>query len=104
VESNCNQRRKEQVRLAQQAYRQRREAAVTDLENECESLRSNAKSIGSLFQDYHLFVSRSHILSNEPEHGPYLQGISEQIGSLVASLEDGNDWAGTGKRKFDCYR
>ncbi|KAI8631186.1 hypothetical protein F5Y19DRAFT_473585 [Xylariaceae sp. FL1651] len=71
---DLKERRKEQIRLAQRAYRERKETAITVLEKQVAELRANNDEIRDAFQSMLLDYANKHgVLARVPELGQRLQ-------------------------------
>lgn len=78
------QRRRAQVRLAQQGYRQRKEATVALLEQEAKDLRCSLESVEKLFKDFHGFMAERECLQGDVEAAAHLQETLERIRLVIA--------------------
>ncbi|KAK0100376.1 hypothetical protein ONS95_008330 [Cadophora gregata] len=81
---SASDRRRAQVRLAQQAYRQRQEAAVTSLERQVSDLRARLKEVQATFDRFHDLADSRDGLRNDPELSKHLEHTAEQIKLVIA--------------------
>ncbi|XXG96192.1 hypothetical protein Hte_002473 [Hypoxylon texense] len=73
------QRRRTQIRLAQRAYRNRKENAITDLQAKIDDLKDVNNEINSAYQDLFDYASRRGLLAQAPEFGQQLQRLQTLI-------------------------
>ncbi|KYK61052.1 hypothetical protein DCS_02192 [Drechmeria coniospora] len=80
-------RRRTQIRLAQRAYRQRQETAMTTLENEAKKLEKSMASMSQEFQAIHQLMLNDHVLDAAPHIAYRLDSLAAKF--LLATA--GND-------------
>ena len=80
------QRRRTQIRMAQRAYRNRKETTITSLEKQVEELRSMTEQMNTAFIGlYDLAVSKG-LLQKEPEFGRHLQSTTRRFLALAKTV------------------
>ncbi|KAI1380074.1 hypothetical protein F4677DRAFT_250435 [Hypoxylon crocopeplum] len=99
-----SERRRTQIRLAQRAYRNRKENAITDLQAKINDLRDVNNEINNAYHNLFDYASQRGLLAQAPEFGQQLQRLQELIkqtqedkdsprgsesGSPEADLDDG---------------
>lgn len=85
------QRRRTQIRLAQRAYRSRKENAIQSLEKKLQGLQETNEEIGNAFMKLHDCAMAHGVLDMAPGFARELRSTTESILSLVKRLDDGND-------------
>ncbi|KAI0450817.1 hypothetical protein F5B21DRAFT_528588 [Xylaria acuta] len=71
---DMKERRKEQIRVAQRAYRHRKETAITDLEEKVAELEASNAEVNATFQSLLMeYVEKSSISAQNPELGRRLK-------------------------------
>ncbi|KAL7621840.1 hypothetical protein AAE478_007340 [Parahypoxylon ruwenzoriense] len=78
------ERRRTQIRLAQRAYRNRKENAITDLQAKINDLREVNNEINSAYQNLFDYASSRGLLAQAPEFGQQLQRLQ----NLIKQTED----------------
>ncbi|KAI2629942.1 hypothetical protein GGR54DRAFT_286020 [Hypoxylon sp. NC1633] len=73
------ERRRTQIRLAQRAYRNRKETAITDLQAKINDLRDVNNEINNAYQNLFDFASRRGLLAQAPEFEQQLQRLQELV-------------------------
>ncbi|RYP04461.1 hypothetical protein DL764_004431 [Monosporascus ibericus] len=98
--SNVFQRRRTQIRLAQRAYRNRKESTIAELESQVRDLKEVNDEMRDAFQRLLDTATRQGVLARAPEFGQQLQklqalvrrpwqgGAEEDESSLYADAED----------------
>ncbi|KAK3349859.1 hypothetical protein B0T25DRAFT_570463 [Lasiosphaeria hispida] len=92
-------RRRTQIRLAQRAYRNRKENAIQTLERKVQDLKDTNEEMSNAFMQLHDFAMNAGILDRIPEFGRHLRLTTERFLSLARQAsEDGakDDDAGNG--------
>lgn len=86
-------RRRTQIRMAQRAYRHRKETTITSLEKQVQDLRSTNEEMSNIFINLYDFAVSKGLLQREPEFGQQLQSTTERFLALVKSTasDDAND-------------
>ncbi|KAK4162942.1 hypothetical protein QBC43DRAFT_71575 [Cladorrhinum sp. PSN259] len=84
-------RRRTQIRLAQRAYRNRKENAITTLEKEVQELKDTNEEMSNAFMQLHDFATKNGILDQIPELGRQLRETTEKILSLARSANEEGD-------------
>lgn len=82
-------RRRTQIRLAQRAYRNRKETTISSLEKKVQDLRGNNEEMSNIFINLYDFVVSQGILNRDPELAHQFQSATERFVSLAKSA--GND-------------
>ncbi|KAI1387174.1 uncharacterized protein F4822DRAFT_405660 [Hypoxylon trugodes] len=80
------ERRRTQIRLAQRAYRNRKENAITDLQEKIDNLKEVNSEINNAYQDLFDYASKRGLLAQAPEFGQQLQRLQ----SLIKETQDKN--------------
>ncbi|KAI1452233.1 hypothetical protein F4805DRAFT_43099 [Annulohypoxylon moriforme] len=73
------ERRRTQIRLAQRAYRNRKENAITDLQARINDLKDVNNEINSAYQNLFDYASQRGLLAQAPEFGQQLQRLQSLI-------------------------
>lgn len=73
------ERRRTQIRLAQRAYRNRKESAITDLQARINDLKDVNNEINNAYQDLFDYASRRGLLAQAPEFRQQLQRLQTLI-------------------------
>ncbi|KAI1080011.1 hypothetical protein F5B20DRAFT_148004 [Whalleya microplaca] len=84
------ERRRTQIRLAQRAYRNRKEGALTGLEAKVKNLTDVNKELGSAYEHLFDFASSRGLLAEAPEFGQQLQRLQ----ALIKQTEDDDSLKG----------
>ncbi|KAI1473133.1 uncharacterized protein F4812DRAFT_454950 [Daldinia caldariorum] len=74
-----SERRRTQIRLAQRAYRNRKENAITDLQAKINDLQSVNNEINNAYQNLFNYASQRGLLAQAPEFGEELQKLQTLI-------------------------
>lgn len=82
-EANFSQRRRTQIRLAQRAYRSRKENSIQTLENEVRVLQETKAEMSNVFMKLHDFAVSQGLLEKAPAFAQELQATTEQITLLA---------------------
>jgi hypothetical protein len=82
------QRRKNQVRLAQQAYRQRKDEANATLNEECNQLKETLNHMSDLFDGFFDYATKSRVAQREVEFKRRLSQTAKEIHDLSKSHRD----------------
>ena len=87
------QRRRTQIRIAQRAYRSRKENAITTLEKKVQDLKDTNEEMSNAFLRLHDFALNQGLLDQIPEFGRQLQATTEKFLALArrSSEDDGGD-------------
>ncbi|KAI1801320.1 hypothetical protein F4811DRAFT_464713 [Daldinia bambusicola] len=85
-----SERRRTQIRLAQRAYRNRKENAITDLQAKINDLKSVNNEINNAYQNLFNYASQRGLLAQAPEFGEELQKLQTLI---KQTQEQGNPQA-----------
>ncbi|KAF5487213.1 hypothetical protein CGCS363_v013863 [Colletotrichum siamense] len=89
-DETAKDRRRTQIRLAQRAYRNRKETAIQTLEKKVDQLRSNNEEMSKAFMKLYDFAVGKGMLDTAPEFGKQLQATTEKFYSLARrTSEDG---------------
>lgn len=91
--ANVLQRRRTQIRMAQRAYRHRKETTITSLEQQVQELRGTNEEMSNIFISLYDFAVGKGLLQREPEFGQQLQSTTERFLALAkaSANEDGHD-------------
>ncbi|TVY75828.1 hypothetical protein LSUE1_G006001 [Lachnellula suecica] len=82
-------RRRTQIRMAQRAYRHRKETTISSLEKQVQGLRGTNEEMSNIFISLYDFAVGKGLLQREPEFGQQLQSTTERFLALAkASSED----------------
>ncbi|KAI1410659.1 hypothetical protein F5Y13DRAFT_70559 [Hypoxylon sp. FL1857] len=73
------ERRRTQIRLAQRAYRNRKENAITDLQAKINDLKEVNNEINNAYQNLFDYASQRGLLAQAPEFGQQLQRLQTLI-------------------------
>ncbi|ELR09763.1 hypothetical protein GMDG_04247 [Pseudogymnoascus destructans 20631-21] len=72
-------RRRTQIRLAQRAYRYRKETTISSLETQVEKLQSTAEAMNNAFLGLYDFASSQGVLHREPDFARQLQATTQRV-------------------------
>ena len=81
------QRRRTQIRMAQRAYRDRKETTITSLEKKVEHLQSMADEMNDAFIGLYDLALAKGLLQKEPEFGAQLQSATQRFLTLAKSAD-----------------
>ncbi|RDW66297.1 hypothetical protein BP6252_09932 [Coleophoma cylindrospora] len=81
-------RRRTQIRMAQRAYRHRKETTISSLEKKVQDLRNTNEEMSNTFVSLYDFAASKGLLQREPEFGQQLQSTIERILALAKSSTD----------------
>ncbi|KAK4196875.1 hypothetical protein QBC40DRAFT_4437 [Triangularia verruculosa] len=81
-------RRRTQVRLAQRAYRNRKEEAIQSLEKQVQELKDKNQEMNNAFLRLHDFATSMGFLDQLPELGHQLHVTTERFASLAKNTVD----------------
>ncbi|KAG4441685.1 hypothetical protein IFR05_002819 [Cadophora sp. M221] len=86
-------RRRTQIRMAQRAYRHRKETTITSLEKQVQDLRGTNEEMSNIFISLYDFAVGKGLLQREPEFGQQLQSTTERFLALAkaSANEEGHD-------------
>ncbi|CAD6441532.1 9d2a2723-8fd5-4ea9-b65c-d7fdfe38da00 [Sclerotinia trifoliorum] len=76
-------RRRTQIRLAQRAYRHRKETTISSLEKQVQELRGTNEEMNNIFLSLYDFAISRGLLQREPEFGQQLQSTTERFLALA---------------------
>jgi hypothetical protein len=79
------QRRRKQLRVAQQAYRKRKETTIVNLQSRVQELESGIEELSESFLSFSNLLFEAGILQNQPRVTAALQKITQQCVSLAKS-------------------
>ncbi|KAL3420833.1 bZIP family transcription factor [Phlyctema vagabunda] len=84
-------RRRTQIRMAQRAYRHRKETTISSLEKQVQELKGASEEMSNTFIGLYDFAIDRGLLQREPEFGRQLQSTIERIIALAkaSSADDG---------------
>ncbi|KAJ6264468.1 hypothetical protein Dda_0614 [Drechslerella dactyloides] len=90
------ERRRTQIRLAQRAYRQRKETTIASLKNRVEELESTIETMLNTFFEIHDSAIEHKVIEAHPQFGRTLRSaterilaLSKEIGSSAAAGDEG---------------
>jgi len=86
--TDSTQRRRTQIRMAQRAYRHRKETTITSLEKKVQDLRGTNEEMSNIFISLYDFAVGKGLLQREPEFGQHLQSTTERFLALAKSIND----------------
>ncbi|SPQ23297.1 19bccc18-3a96-48aa-94f3-c5fd50efb01b [Thermothielavioides terrestris] len=81
-------RRRTQIRLAQRAYRNRKENAIQTLEKRVQELKDTNEEMSNAFMQLHDFAMSIGLLDKTPEFGRQLRKTTERFLSLARDASD----------------
>ncbi|TDZ39043.1 AP-1-like transcription factor YAP1 [Colletotrichum spinosum] len=88
-DETAKDRRRTQIRLAQRAYRNRKETAIQTLEKKVDELKSNNEEMSNAFMRLYDYAVTKGMLETAPEFGRQLQATTEKFVALARkSSED----------------
>ncbi|KAF6816697.1 BZIP family transcription factor [Colletotrichum sojae] len=92
-DQTAKERRRTQIRLAQRAYRNRKETAIQTLEKKVDQLKTNNEEMSKAFMKLYDFAVSKGMLESAPEFGRQLQATTEKFVSLArrTSEDAGNE-------------
>ncbi|KAL8400861.1 hypothetical protein RB594_001040 [Gaeumannomyces avenae] len=96
-DESAAERRRTQIRLAQRAYRNRKETAITTLEQQVKDLRDTNEEMSQAFMALHDFAVQRGLLDTRPDFGDRLRSTTERFVALarktaeVGAVEDEAD-------------
>ncbi|PKX93477.1 bZIP transcription factor [Aspergillus novofumigatus IBT 16806] len=82
------QRRRKQLRVAQQAYRKRKETTIVNLQSRIQELESGIEELSVSFLSFSNLLFEAGILQNQPRVTAALQKITQQYVSLAKRGSD----------------
>ncbi|KAK4870877.1 hypothetical protein LT330_000114 [Penicillium expansum] len=87
-EQEVPERRRKQLRLAQQAYRKRKETTIGNLQNRVHELETGIENISQSFLSFSSLLIQEQLLSRYPHIASALQDITQQCVSLAKAGSD----------------
>ncbi|KAF1971603.1 hypothetical protein BU23DRAFT_555779 [Bimuria novae-zelandiae CBS 107.79] len=84
-------RRRTQIRLAQRAYRQRKETTIASLKQQNDRLQSIIDQMNKSFLQFNEAALKSGLLQLNPVLAQQLKSVTESFVSLAKSAAEGND-------------
>ncbi|PBP26932.1 hypothetical protein BUE80_DR002177 [Diplocarpon rosae] len=96
-------RRRTQIRMAQRAYRHRKETRITSLEQQVQDLRETNEEMSKIFISLCDFAVGNGLLQREPDFGQQIQSATEKFlaSTKASSQEDGQDEQGDEGKHVD---
>ncbi|TEY32855.1 hypothetical protein BOTCAL_0711g00040 [Botryotinia calthae] len=76
-------RRRTQIRMAQRAYRHRKETTISSLEKQVQELRGTNEEMNNIFINLYDFAISRGLLQREPEFGQQLQSTTQKFLELA---------------------
>lgn len=101
VYPNNVQRRRTQIRMAQRAYRHRKETTISSLEKQVQDLKGTNEEMSNIFISLYDFAVGKGLLDREPEFGRQLQSTTERFLALAKASEDHDESHGEAGEKQD---
>ncbi|KAI1848859.1 hypothetical protein JX266_005287 [Neoarthrinium moseri] len=102
TDATPQERRRTQIRLAQRAYRNRKESAISDLEKKVDGLKEVNDQMSQAYRDLFDFATRNGLLEKAPEFGERLatlEALAKQSGeTLIKSDGDSSDGTSQGSK------
>jgi hypothetical protein len=92
------QRRRTQIRMAQRAYRHRKETTISSLEKRVQDLKGTNEEMSNIFISLYDFAVGKGLLDREPEFGRQLQSTTERFLALAKSAEDEDNHGEDGEK------
>ncbi|KAM0331273.1 hypothetical protein ACHAQA_002943 [Verticillium albo-atrum] len=89
-DQTAQDRRRTQIRLAQRAYRNRKETAILTLEKQVEELKQNNEQMSNAFMRLYDYAVSHGMLESMPEFGRQLQATTETFVSLARRTSEDN--------------
>jgi hypothetical protein len=86
-----SEHRRLQLRLAQRAYRYRKEAAALSLQHRLEHLQTQIQNLNRMFQEYNHQIERSGLLTVDPAVERKLQQLRSQFLAISAAANSSNE-------------
>ncbi|KAH8808594.1 hypothetical protein F5884DRAFT_673694 [Xylogone sp. PMI_703] len=83
-------RRRTQIRMAQRAYRHRKESTITSLESRVEKLLKANEEMNAIFVALHDYAVSKGVLQREPEFGRELLSSTEKLLALAKDTSEEN--------------
>lgn len=83
-------RRRTQIRMAQRAYRHRKETTISSLEKQVQDMRGTNEEMSNIFINLYDFAIAKGLLQREPEFGQQLQSATERFLALAKVTQDEN--------------
>ncbi|KUM65271.1 hypothetical protein ACN42_g1795 [Penicillium freii] len=84
-DQQVRERRRKQLRVAQQAYRKRKETTIVNLQSRVQELESGIEELSESFLSFSDLLLEAGILQNQPRITVALQKITQQCVSLAKS-------------------
>ncbi|KAG0649635.1 hypothetical protein D0Z07_3661 [Hyphodiscus hymeniophilus] len=94
-------RRRTQIRMAQRAYRHRKETTISSLEKRVEDLKATNEEMSNIFISLYDFAAGKGLLDREPEFSRQLQSTTERFLALAKTAEDLEDNHGDDGEKHE---
>ncbi|CAG7928808.1 unnamed protein product [Penicillium olsonii] len=82
------ERRRQQLRLAQQAYRKRKETTIGNLQSRVQELESGVEDLSNAFLSFSNLLLEQQLLSQYPHIASALQDITQQCVTLAKAATD----------------
>ncbi|KAJ6008413.1 hypothetical protein N7540_012389 [Penicillium herquei] len=89
------ERRRKQLRVAQQAYRKRKETTITTLQTRVADLESGIEKLSQSFLSFSTLLIEENLLSSHPNIASALQDITRQCVSLAQESSNESDQQGS---------
>ncbi|KAH8598916.1 hypothetical protein B0O99DRAFT_30332 [Bisporella sp. PMI_857] len=80
-------RRRTQIRMAQRAYRNRKEITISSLEKQVQDLKGTNEEMSNIFINLYDFAVAKGLLQREPEFGQHLQSTTERFLALAKAIQ-----------------
>lgn len=98
ISSSCIQRRRKQLRVAQQAYRRRKDTAIDNLQTRVQGLESGIEDLSQSFLSFTNLLLEADLLEGHPHITSELQKITRQCVSLAKQGQGCDDEQEQGER------
>lgn len=98
--TDISQRRRTQIRLAQRAYRSRKENAIQSLEQRVQELQQTNEEMSNAFMQLHDFAMGRGVLERVPEFANELRATTEKFLALARRSSEEPDEGGHGERNI----
>ncbi|KAI1498327.1 hypothetical protein F5X99DRAFT_394000 [Biscogniauxia marginata] len=96
-----SERRRTQIRLAQRAYRNRKETAITELEAKVTGLKEGNQEIRNAYQHILDYATQHGILAQVPEFGRQLQDFQELLVKKAEEVKSPGSDEASPERELD---
>ncbi|KAI9737313.1 MAG: hypothetical protein M1818_005846 [Claussenomyces sp. TS43310] len=84
-DASAADRRRTQIRMAQRAYRNRKETTIASLEKQVQDLRGTNEQMTNIFMNLYDFAMQRGLATREPEVAKHLQSTTQQFLALASA-------------------